>query len=344
MFRIQVDDAGPGIAAADLPRLFGAFQQLKNDGNPGGTGLGLALTKQIAEAQGGHVGVRSAPGRGSSFFAVLPRSVGTEAPPASGLGALYLPREGSPTILVIEDEPADGALLARTLVCAGYGVQVVTTGEEALARLRARRFDAITLDLLLPDANVLDLLPAIRATPRHAGVPVIVVTVVSERGAVGGFEVHDLLAKPLLPDQLIASLARAQVLPAANRSILLVDDDQHALKLAGAVLSSAGFRVAGCASGARALDEAAAEMPAAVVLDLEMPEMDGFEFLVRFRGMAGSDVVPVIIWTSKETTLEQRAFLRASAQAVMSKQDGATALATALERHLTGWVTGAPRG
>jgi PAS domain S-box-containing protein len=338
-FRLQVDDAGPGIAAEDLPRLFGAFHQLENAGKqPGGTGLGLALTKQMVEAQGGHVGVRSAPGKGSSFFAVLPRIMDMKSSPST-VGALFIPREGGPTVLVIEDEPADGAILARTLVCAGYGVQVVTTGEEALARLRARHFDAITLDLLLPDANVLELLPWIRATPGHADVPIIVVTVVREKGAVGGFEVHDVLQKPLVPEQLLESLARAHVLPQVSPSVMVVDDDLRALKLAGAVLSSAGYQIAACSTGALALHEAAAHMPAAVVLDLEMPEMDGFEFLARFRAMEGSGAVPVIIWTIKETTLEQRALLRASAQAVMSKEGGSAALAAELERHLTGWAT-----
>jgi PAS domain S-box-containing protein len=336
-FRIQVDDAGPGIRAEDLSRLFGAFEQLAVSGRRlgGGTGLGLALTKQMVEAQGGHVGVRSSPGQGSTFFAVLPRRMQAAAAPTSALGALLIPREGGPTVLVIEDEPADATILARTLLAAGYGVQVATSGREALERLRARRFDAITLDLLLPDTYVLELLPGIRATPGHAEVPLIVVTVVREKGAVGAFEVHDVLQKPLVPEDLLDSLARARVLPATTRPVMVVDDDERAIKLAAVVLNGAGYRVAACSSGQMGLHWAEAQMPRAVVLDLQMPGMDGFQFLHRFRALPGGGEVPVIIWTVKELSHEQRAVLRASAQAVMSKNGGPTALAAELQRHLT---------
>lgn len=200
-FRIEVTDTGVGIPAKDLGRLFVEFQQL--DATTAkcyqGTGLGLALTKRIVEAQGGRVGVESTPGKGSTFFAVLPRAPMLE--PGASLNA---------SILVIEDQKVERFLLTRTLQGAGYGVETASTCEEALEKCRCRRFDAITLDLLLPDGPGWEVLGSIRAMKHHRNTPVIVVSMLEENDvrriphAVQGF-----LTKPVGPGELLGALERA---------------------------------------------------------------------------------------------------------------------------------------
>jgi PAS domain S-box-containing protein len=213
-FRMEVEDTGPGIHAEDLSRLFVEFQQL--DGGfakkHGGTGLGLALTRGIAEAQGGRVGVRSTVGQGSLFFAILPRVIQQEPqPPIKREIPAHTSGPERPTILVIEDRHDDRAATLQVLLEAGYGVELATTGAEALDQCRERRFDAITLDLLLPDMGGEQVLRAIRAGGSNAETPVVVVTVVPEQAAFALLQVQDFLAKPIRRAPLMDALLRAGI-------------------------------------------------------------------------------------------------------------------------------------
>jgi len=322
-FRLEVEDSGIGIAPEDIHRLFVEFQQLDAGAakRHSGTGLGLALTKRLVEAQGGHVGVCSVPGKGSTFHAVLPRQA------AGGLtmigSAAIVPlATGTPTVLVIEDQAHDQAQLAETLRAAGYGVDTVSTGSQAVEKARQRSYDAITLDLVLPDMNGIQVLQAIRSQESNRDVPVIVVTVVAERGAIAAFAVHDILPKPLDGEQLLRSLERAGVVAGASREVLVVDDDVGSLKLMAATLSQLGYR-ASCAPGAaEGLRLARESPPLAVVLDLIMPGIDGFEFLDQFRTVAGCRRTPVIVWTVKDLSDDEYARLRLTAQAVVAKGRG----------------------
>ncbi|MEJ7601767.1 MAG: response regulator [Kofleriaceae bacterium] len=209
--RFEVEDNGTGIAQVDLPRLFSEFQQLDTGANKRhqGTGLGLALTRRLVEAQGGSVGVRSTLGQGTTFHAILPRKAHSVA-----VAPVSVPRtttrNGARTVLVVEDDVRDQAQLVQTLAGAGYSVELATTGAEALRHWRERSFDAVTIDLLLPDMNGLDLLAALAEGERR-DTPIIVVTVVPDTKVVAGFTVHEVLGKPVDRESLLGSLERAGV-------------------------------------------------------------------------------------------------------------------------------------
>ncbi len=332
--RIEVEDSGIGIAADQLGRLFGEFEQTAEGARrAGGTGLGLALTKRLVEAQGGTVGVRSTVGKGSTFHAVLPRRGGSVVPAPTTLQVIPAASD-APTILVVEDEAADRDVLVESLVAAGYAVEAVSTGAEAVARCETRTYDAITLDLLLPDMTGLDVLRRLKEGP-NGKVPVIVVTVVAERGAVAGFTVHDVLAKPLAEEALLGSLRRAGV-PAndARAVVLVVDDDLASLKVMSATLARLGYLAVCEQDPVRGLRIASEEPPSAIVLDLLMPGMTGFEFLENFRTTSASRNVPVIVWTSKDLTAEELTRLRSSAHAVVSKGAGNARVLAELESSL----------
>ena len=324
-FRLGVEDTGIGIAPADFERLFIEFQQLDAGvaKKHAGTGLGLALCKRLVEAQGGSVGVSSTLGKGSTFYAVLPlRADNTVAPlPPSSLPGTY---EGAPVVLVVEDNARDRALLVKTLVAAGYAVDEARTGAQALAKCSERTFDAITLDLLLPDASGLDVLSSVRASNRNSEVPVIVVTVVTERGAIGGFAVHDVLPKPLDRGALLESLERARISARRSGGILVVDDDPASLRLMAAATAATGFSRA-CVSNGEDGIRIAESRATAVVLDLMMPVMDGFQFLERFRDLSACRSVPVLIWTMKDLTGDEYARLQSTVQCVVSKGRGGMA-------------------
>jgi PAS domain S-box-containing protein len=318
-FRLEVQDTGVGIAPEDIGRLFVEFQQLESGAGKRhqGTGLGLALTRRLVEAQGGAVGVRSTPGQGSVFHATLPRHA--RAGEAMVVTPASSPRLGARTVLVVEDTPQDCQVLVDTLAKAGYAVEVAATGADAIRRCRERSFDAVTLDLLLPDMTGVDLLAALRAEGRARQTPVIVVTVAPDRRFVAAFAVHDVLEKPLDPSSLLHALERAGVRPDRQGGILVVDDDPGALRLMDATLAQLGFSTITRSTGAAALEAAENLHPAAVVLDLVMDGMDGVEFLDRFRRLPEHARTPVLIWTMKDLTAIEHEQLKQAAQAVVSK-------------------------
>ena len=323
-FRLDVSDTGIGVRTEDLGKLFVEFQQL--DASTAkkypGTGLGLALTKRIVEAQGGTVAVRSEPGVGSVFSAVLPRRsfAMTVEPPPPPLPAAA---PGLPGVLVVEDDPRDRAWLLRTLRMAGYEVTGAETGEQALSRCAERRFDAITLDLLLPDTTGWQTLEEIRKGPNRE-TPVIVVTVASDRNAAAGCRVHALLRKPVGDAALIDALRGAVPAERAGK-VVVVDDDPASLRLAETVLRDGGFDPVCCRSGEEALAAAAFETPGAILLDLLMPGMDGFEFLERLRRTESGGAVPVVVWTSKDVSSDERSRLRERAHGIVTKGAGGAA-------------------
>jgi PAS domain S-box-containing protein len=320
-FRLEVEDTGIGIAPEDIQRLFVEFQQLDSGAakRHGGTGLGLALTKRLVEAQGGTIGVHSTVGKGSSFFAVLPRHArgGTPMPPPRTTAGTV---EGAPTILVIEDDERDQAILVRMLTEAGYAVHAVATGAQAIAHCQDNRYAAITLDLLLPDMSGLDVLREVSRDERNRSVPVIVVTVVTEDGVTGAFPVHDLLPKPLEREALLESLTRAGVRPASDAPILVVEDDSASAKLMSTTLAQLGYDAVIASNGVTGLEMVDQAHPGAIILDLMMPVMDGFEFLHHLRRSPRGRLLPVIVWTIKDLSAEEHALLRATATSVILKE------------------------
>lgn len=324
--RLEVEDTGIGIRETDMARLFVEFQQLDASAAKkyAGTGLGLALTKRIVEAQGGRVDVMSEPGVGSTFRAILPR-----ASPEAGVARSrrrVAPRAagaaGALRVLVIEDDSADREWLADTLGEQGLDVETVATGGQAIAHCRVRRFDAITLDLILPDLPAADVLAAIRDEGPNAETPVVVVTVVGASEATNGLRVHDVLRKPVSPEALSAALGRVGVASDRSNRVLVIDDEAFDRRLARETLAAAGYEFLGARDGEAGLAMAESEKPAAILLDLLMPKMDGFQFLETFRRTETGSRTPVIVWTAKDLTAEERESLEGAVSGVMQKTRG----------------------
>jgi CheY-like chemotaxis protein len=175
-FRLEFEDTGIGIRPQDIDRLFVEFQQLDaalTKKHPG-TGLGLALTKRLVEAQGGSVGVRSVLGQGSVFHAILPLA---DDPTSENVRLMCDGDDpDAAAVLVVDADPREQTMIARLLLEAGYQVDVARSGAEARQKLESGRFDAMTLDLGLPDIGSLDLLERIRSDARNVRVPVLVLT------------------------------------------------------------------------------------------------------------------------------------------------------------------------
>jgi CheY-like chemotaxis protein len=269
---------------------------------------------------------------GSIFFAELPRQAPLPDFVVAADGGA--PRPGAPAVLVVEDEPSDRAWLVRLLATAGYDVETAATGAEALARCTERRFDAITLDLLLPDLNGLDVLRAIRtgAGPNRE-TPVIVVTVVAESIA-SEFLVHDYLTKPLPGDALLASLERAGAVAGAGRQVLGVHLDAASAQLVQAALEQAGHSVVFAADAAEALLLAAGHTPVGLVLDPSMLGPDGFAMIDSLRRCQAGFEMAVIVWKDGGLTEDDRRRLAAlAASAGVKARSGGTAALIEELRH-----------
>lgn len=317
-FRVEVVDHGIGIAPEDLGKLFQEFQQLESGTakRHQGTGLGLALTKRLVEAQGGSVGVSSELGAGSRFHALLPKR--TAAVPNYEAPRPPVASPGTHCILVVDDDSRDRNLIVRTLGEAGYRTQTASTGSMAIASCEMQSFDAVTLDLLLPDMTGLQVLQRIRQSGLNRETPVLIVSVVAEQGVVRGFPVHDYLTKPIDSQALVRSL-RTVTTDVDKGVILVIDDDAAARKLMDAALTSLGYAVACVEDGQAGLDFVRHTRPVGIVLDLMMPRMDGFEFLGCFRATTVHDDVPVIVWTTKDLTYSDRDKLSRFAQGTIQK-------------------------
>ena len=339
-FRLEVEDNGMGIKTDQIQKLFVEFQQL--DGSMAkryqGTGLGLALTKKLIEAQGGEVGVQSIHGRGSLFYAVLPRMAAPQSLTGEDHQSVLLPSAAAPRVLIVDDNEKDLQWLAKVLLDAGYLPDTARSGIEAVSKAQTIAYRAILLDLILPDMVGWDVLHSIRAQGPNQQASVIVVSVVPENDMARAFPVADYLTKPISPDTLINAIRKAFMrngAPPTPGKILVVDDDSATLKVAGAALQASGYQAICHASGRGGLEAARQEEFAAVVLDLLMPEMDGFEFLHRLRQLVSYQQLPVIVWTNKDITAEDRLRLKSSAQSVSLKgQHGIDAIVNDLKRYV----------
>ncbi len=317
-YRIEIEDTGIGIRDADMSRLFVEFQQLDSGAAKRfqGTGLGLALTKRLTEAQGGEVSVRSVVGAGSVFAARLPLDLAgaPSGPPAGGAAP-------ATRILVVEDDPEDRRWIVETLDGAGYVVVPAASGAQAIAEARRGTFAAVTLDLLLPDMPGWDVLAHIRASTDNARIPVVVVSVAREPLVAVAFGVEEMLTKPTSPEALLGALRRVRAAPDGG-PVLVVDDDASARRLAKLALAEAGYRVVEAPGAPEAWASIALESPVAVIVDLLMPGAGGIEFIDRFRAEARHRDVPVVVWTGKDLEPAERAALRRSFATVIQKSEG----------------------
>ena len=319
-FRIDVRDSGIGIKQEDMHRLFIEFQQL--DASMAkkyqGTGLGLALTKRMAEAQGGRVEVNSQFGKGSVFSVVLPRAAHRGIEMASVPQERQFPRQSS-TVLIVDDNANDRDWFQQALQHDGYQVDVACDGAEALRRCRSRRYDAILLDLILPDIDGWEVARDLRAEGPNSNTPIIVVSVLADTQLSQVVSIQEFLTKPVSREDLAQALEAVHITAGAQNRILVVDDDPAALQLITRSLTDLGYRPLTVSDARQGLEIARRDRLDAVILDLLMPGIDGFEFLRLFRRIQGCAEVPVIIWTVKDVTAEERRGLQYSAQAIVVK-------------------------
>jgi signal transduction histidine kinase/CheY-like chemotaxis protein len=314
---LLVADTGVGVPAEDRERIFDSFQQgTPHSEQTEGTGLGLTLSKRILELHGGRIWVESEAGQGSTFGFALPTGSGepalTSAPQAgvdSGLPTEPAPSPG-PTVVVVEDDRRSFDLLRVYLEAAGARVVSARNGEEGLDTVRRLSPAGVILDILLPGIDGWEVLAQLKADPGTAAIPVIVVSMLDERGRGFALGAAEYLVKPVGKKQLLAALYRAAAMPELKHTVVAIDDDPLAIELVRASLEPEGWTVLGAATGQEGLALIRDRKPSAVLLDLLMPGMDGFEVVEALRADPDMKSVPVVILTSKSMTRQDKERLR----------------------------------
>ncbi len=319
-WNIEITDTGVGIAPEHLAIIFEEFRQVdaSSTRQAGGTGLGLAISRKMAHLMGGDISVRSALGQGSTFVLRLPRVPGllsaaaVEVSPTPG-GR----RPGGLVLLAIDDDPDVLELVKTRLANTEFSVVTALGGEAGLKAAQAIRPDVITLDILMPGLDGWEVLRRLKANPDLAATPVVMMSIIENRALAFGMGAAECLVKPVSRDRLLEVLRR-HALP-SDAPVLVVDDEADARALVGGILTTAGYAWTEAANGKEALAAIAARRPSLIVLDLMMPELDGFQVLERLAADPENRTIPVVVLTAMALTPEDEARLAQGAQIVINK-------------------------
>jgi hypothetical protein len=262
---------------------------------------------------GGDVTVVSESGRGSTFTIRLPLEVAEPAVPADTVPADAA--GGAGLVLVIDDDPAVRDVMRRFLTKEGFRVAMAAGGEEGLRLARDLRPDAITLDVMMPGLDGWAVLTALKGDEATARIPVVMLTMLDDRSLGYALGATDYLTKPIDRDRLMAALAPYR----RELPLLVVDDDPDVRALLRRMLEREGYAVAEADNGRVALERVRERAPGAILLDLMMPEMDGFEFLAALRTSEEWRGVPVVVVTGRELTDEDRRRLNGGVERIIRK-------------------------
>ncbi|HYN20666.1 MAG TPA: response regulator [Thermoanaerobaculia bacterium] len=322
---IEVADTGIGIAAEHLTRIFKEFEQVNADPSHSqeGTGLGLALTKKLVELHGGRVWVESEVGRGSVFRFSLPCA--RVRPHAVELAPSVPRRDSSdpagPLVLVIDNDPAARDLIAHYLTEGGYRVESAADGEQAIRLSQTLQPDAITLDMLLPDRDGLLILAQLKTSLDTRHIPVVVVSVTDRRELGFSLGAAGWLVKPINKGALLQALEATTrgAARAGKPTVLVVDDDPATVAYLTELLPQRGFVVLSATGGRDGIALALTRQPDVIVLDLMMPEVNGFDVVRALRADSRVQGIPILILTAADLTRADAERLRSSVQAIVSK-------------------------
>jgi PAS domain S-box-containing protein len=319
--RFAISDTGIGMNEEQLGKLFQSFTQADSSTtrNFGGTGLGLTITRHFCTMLGGSIDAASEPGKGSTFTMVLPDQAAHPAHPAGEIRVAARGAHGrAMTVLVVDDDPAVHEVLSATLSREGYHLQHARDGEEALEIMRKSPPDIVTLDVMMPKIDGWSVLGIMKSDPLLQNIPVIMLTIVDDRNLGFSLGASEFMTKPIDRTRLIGLIQ--QFTSTKDAVVLIVDDDPDVRGIIRQAVEGVGLIPAEAGNGRAALDWLEKNpAPSLILLDLMMPEVDGFEFLVKLRQRPQSLDIPVVVLTAKVLNENERVFLAERTILVLSK-------------------------
>lgn len=325
----QVRDSGIGMTPEQLGKLFQAFTQADESTTRkyGGTGLGLSITKKFCQMMGGDIKVGSIVGQGSTFTFHIPAEVkdpratspamDQTSPGSMSLGTTKSENHGA-KVLVIDDDPSVCELISRSLLKDGFQVSVANSGANGLQMAKDLRPDVITLDVMMPEMDGWAVLNKLKNDRELSQIPVVMVTIVDDKNLGYALGATEYLTKPVNRDHLASILQRYQS-SHNQQSILVVEDDQPSREMLSRMLQKDGWTVFEAENGQAGLKMVIENHPNLILLDLMMPEMDGFEFTTHLRCNPDWNDIPVIVLTAKHITAEDRQRLNGCVEKILQK-------------------------
>jgi signal transduction histidine kinase/DNA-binding response OmpR family regulator len=331
---LKVRDTGIGMTPEQCEQVFEVFAQAKSPivREIGGTGLGLPISRKLCEMMGGGLTAKSQKGMGSIFTARIAQVVETISSvmvkseispeirtvrlsePATPVISIAPPvRTGLPKVLVIDDDASARELLIRQLTKEGYRTWGAESGTDGLRLAQEIRPDVITLDVFMPGMSGWEFIRAAKNIPQLAAIPVVIVSMLEEDDAGMALEAADFLVKPVQSEKLIATIHK-YCGESESASILVIEDDEAVRDTLRRAISKHGFRVTTAENGRIGIDKLKKNDFNLVLLDLMMPEMDGFQFLDQVNEPSDIPDIPIVVITTKD--LEDRDLSRLKGRAI----------------------------
>ena len=336
---ISVSDTGIGISAEALPKIFNEFQQADSSTTRqyGGTGLGLSISRNMAQLLGGDLRVESEPGVGSTFTLITPLhyqnvhfvsdDLAVGPGPITESREIYSEGEGpslrkeGKRVLVIDDDPDAVYLMKENLDNKNYEVIGSRSGREGIRMAHQYHPDAILLDILMPDEDGWQVLNQLKEDPATTSIPVILLTIVDKKALGLRLGASAYLLKPFDPAAVIETLERLiGKNEGRKKQVLVVDDDPNIADMLRQHLPEPDFKIDSALDGLKGLEAVRVAQPDVILLDLIMPNLDGFGFIEELRADPELCGLPVIVISSKELTQAEAALLKSTVTQVMKKQ------------------------
>jgi CheY-like chemotaxis protein len=325
----QVADTGIGINSQQLFQLFQPFTQgdASTTRKYGGTGLGLAISQRFCQMMGGDILVESELGKGTIFTVVLPSEFSEAKPETLELeSSNSSPKQlTSGIVLVVDDDQTARELIERSLTREGLKIEAASSGVEALQLARELRPDAITLDVMMPGMDGWAVLSALKADPDLADIPVILLSFVGNKSLGFALGASDYLTKPVDGKRLAALVNKYRrklknfTSHSLSGHILIVEDDITTREMFRRILEKEGWEVAEADNGRTALKQLALTPPNLILLDLMLPEMDGFQLVSEIHSLNSDDPIPIVVITAKDLTPGERLYLNGYVEQILQK-------------------------
>lgn len=314
---VSVEDTGVGIPEDRKHAVFEKFEQVDSSSTRryGGTGLGLPLSREFIRLHGGDMGFESVAGEGSRFFFSLPIGGPTAKRPDE---VVEEERPGMRTILAVDDDEGVITLFQRYLEKRGYKVAGMTTGEGVVETVKRLKPYAITLDVIMPGKDGWQIIQELKSDPETRDTPIIVCSIMSDADKGLSMGIADYLMKPVTEQDLLGALVHLER-PEDHGHILVVDDNPDDRKLLHRILSNAGYQVQEAEGGAEAIQSIHVDPPSLVVLDLMMPDIDGFAVLENLKMNRATRDIPVVVVTAKDLGEQERDRLQQRVEALLQK-------------------------